>query len=163
MGFPLAPGAEERAPWFAAITLHRYAAALVGPDAEPLGASIWSIGILSEDKCVRGPSPVDAVLARQGPIPIRTAVGRLKASPSPPSAEGAAWTWGVVGPPSSRRWPAICGQRLRRKAAGHQAWRVAVLTTSCTTGLRHRLAFGRALCAKSTRLGRRVPLWGHCL
>jgi SAM-dependent methyltransferase len=84
-GFNLEHGAEELSQWFALVTLHRYADALVVPEAEPLVAYIRSIGILTEDELVRFHDHVEEVIARQGPIHISKDVGMFEACQSNPS------------------------------------------------------------------------------
>ena len=84
-GFNLEHGAEELSQWFASVTLHRYADALVVPEAEPLVAYIRSIGVLPEDELVRFQHHVEEVIERQGPIHISKDVGMFEACQSNPS------------------------------------------------------------------------------
>ena len=81
-GFNLEHGAEELSQWFAFVTLHRYADALVVPEAEPLVAYVKSIGILTEDELARFQYHVEAVIERQGPIHISKDVGMFEACQS---------------------------------------------------------------------------------
>ena len=83
-GFNLEHGAEELSQWFAVVTLHRYADALVVPEAEPLVAYIRSIGVLTEDELVRFQHHVEAVIERQGPVDISKDVGMFEACQSNP-------------------------------------------------------------------------------
>ncbi len=78
-GFNLEHGAEELSQWFAAVTLHHYADALVVPEAEPLVAYIRSIGGLTEDELARFQHHVEEVIERQGPIYISKDVGMFEA------------------------------------------------------------------------------------
>jgi len=78
-GFNLEHGAEELSQWFAAVTLHHYADALVVPEAEPLVAYIRSIGGLPEDELARFQHHVEEVIERQGPIYISKDVGMFEA------------------------------------------------------------------------------------
>ena len=78
-GFNLEHGAEELSQWFAAVTLHHYADALVVPEAEPLVAYIRSIGVLTEDGLARFQYHVEEVIERQGPIYISKDVGMFEA------------------------------------------------------------------------------------
>ena len=81
-GFNLEHAAEELSQWFAFVTLHRYADALVVPAAEPLVAYIRSIGILTEDELVRFQYYVEEVIEQQGPIHISKDVGMFEACQS---------------------------------------------------------------------------------
>ena len=81
-GFNLEHGAEELSQWFAAVTLHRYADALVVPEAEPLVTYIRSIGVLTEDELARFQYHVEEVIERQGPIHINKDVGMFEACQS---------------------------------------------------------------------------------
>ena len=81
-GFNLEHGAEELSQWFAVVTLHRYADALVVPAAEPLVAYIRSIGVLPEDELARFQYHVEEVIERQGPIQISKDVGMFEACQS---------------------------------------------------------------------------------
>jgi ubiquinone/menaquinone biosynthesis C-methylase UbiE len=78
-GFNLEHGAEELSQWFATVTLHRYADALVVPEAEPLVAYVRSIGVLTEDELGRFRHYVADVIARHGPIHISKDVGMFEA------------------------------------------------------------------------------------
>jgi SAM-dependent methyltransferase len=82
MGFNLEHGAEELSQWFTVVALHRYADALVVPEAEPLVAYIRSIGILTEDELVRFQHHVEEVIERQGPVHISKDVGMFEACQS---------------------------------------------------------------------------------
>jgi SAM-dependent methyltransferase len=79
-GFNLEHGAAELSPWFAAVTLHRYADALVVPEAEPLVAYVRSTGRRTADELARFQHHIEAVIAQQGPIRIRKDVGMFEAS-----------------------------------------------------------------------------------
>ena len=79
-GFNLEHGAAELSHWFAAVTLHRYADALVVPEAEPLVAYVRSTGRLTENELVRFQHYIEAVIAQQGPICISKDVGMFEAS-----------------------------------------------------------------------------------
>jgi ubiquinone/menaquinone biosynthesis C-methylase UbiE len=79
-GFNLEHGAAELFQWFAAVTLHRYADALVVPEAEPLVAYVQSTGRLMEDELARFQRHVEAVIERSGPIRISKEVGMFEAS-----------------------------------------------------------------------------------
>ncbi len=81
-GFNLEHGAEELSRWFAVVTLHRYADALVVPEAEPLVAYIRSIGVLPEDELAGFQHYVAEVIERQGPIHISKDVGMFEAGQS---------------------------------------------------------------------------------
>lgn len=81
-GFNLEYGAEEISQWFALVTLHHYADALVVPAAEPLVAYVRSTGALTEDELARFQHHVEAVIARQGPIHISKDVGMFEACQS---------------------------------------------------------------------------------
>ena len=81
-GFNLEHGAEELSQWFAVVTIHHYADALVVPDAEPLVAYVRSIGILMEDELARFQYHVAEVIERQGPIHISKDVGMFEACQS---------------------------------------------------------------------------------
>ena len=81
-GFNLEHGAEELSRWFACVTLHHYADALVVPAAEPLVAYIRSMGALTEDELARFQHHVEAVIARHGPIHISKDVGMFEACQS---------------------------------------------------------------------------------
>ncbi len=63
-------------------TWHRYADALVVPEAEPLVAYVKSIGVLTEDELVRFQSHVEEIIERQGPIHINKSVGMFEACQS---------------------------------------------------------------------------------
>ena len=78
-GFNLEHGAEELSRWFAVVTLHHYADALIVPEAEPLVAYIRSIGVLTEDELVRFQDYVEEVIEQQGPIHISKDVGMFEA------------------------------------------------------------------------------------
>jgi hypothetical protein len=79
-GFNLEHGAAELSHWFAAVTLHRYADALVVPDAEPLVAYVRSTGRLTADELARFQHHIEAVIAQQGSIRISKDVGMFEAS-----------------------------------------------------------------------------------
>jgi ubiquinone/menaquinone biosynthesis C-methylase UbiE len=79
-GFNLEHGAAELSHWFAAVTLHRYADALVVPDVEPLVAYVRSTGRLTEDELAKFQHHIEAVIAQQGPIRIIKDVGMFEAS-----------------------------------------------------------------------------------
>jgi ubiquinone/menaquinone biosynthesis C-methylase UbiE len=79
-GFNLEHGAAELSQWFAAVTLHRYADALVVPDVEPLVAYVRSTGRLTEDQVSRFQHHIDADIAQHGPIRISKDVGMFEAS-----------------------------------------------------------------------------------
>ena len=85
-GFNLEHGAEELSQWFAFVTLHRYADALVVPEAEPLVAYIRSIGVLTEDELMRFQHHVEEVIERHGPIYISKDVGMFEACQSNPGS-----------------------------------------------------------------------------
>ena len=85
-GFNLEHGAEELSQWFAFVTLHRYADALVVPEAEPLVAYIRSIGVLTEDELMRFQHHVEEVIERHGPISISKDVGMFEACQSNPGS-----------------------------------------------------------------------------
>ena len=79
-GFNLENGAAELSQWFASVTLHCYANALVVPEAEPLVAYVRSTGRLTEDELTRLQRHVEAVIERSGPIRISKEVGLFEAS-----------------------------------------------------------------------------------
>ncbi|MCG8347830.1 MAG: hypothetical protein MI924_08640 [Chloroflexales bacterium] len=79
-GFNLEHGAAEFAHWFAAVTLHRYADALVVPEAESLVAYVRSMRRLTADELSRFQSHIEAVIAQHGPICISKEVGMFEAS-----------------------------------------------------------------------------------
>jgi ubiquinone/menaquinone biosynthesis C-methylase UbiE len=84
-GFNLEHGAAELSQWFASVTLHRYADALVVPEAEPLVAYVRSTGRLTEDELARFQRHVKAVIEQSGPIRISKDVGMFEASRFPAS------------------------------------------------------------------------------
>jgi ubiquinone/menaquinone biosynthesis C-methylase UbiE len=79
-GFNLEHGAEEISQWFISVTLHRYADALVVPEAESLVAYVRSTGRLTEDELTRFQDHIEAVLAQHGPLRISKDVGMFEAS-----------------------------------------------------------------------------------
>jgi SAM-dependent methyltransferase len=79
-GFNLENGAAELSHWFAAVTLHRYADALVVPEAEPLVAYVRSTGRLTADEVTRFQDHIEAVIAQHGPLRISKEVGMVEAS-----------------------------------------------------------------------------------
>jgi ubiquinone/menaquinone biosynthesis C-methylase UbiE len=79
-GFNLEHGAAELSQWFTSVTIHRYADALVVPEAESLVAYVRSTGRLTEDELTRFQSHVEDVMQRHGPIRISKAVGMFEAS-----------------------------------------------------------------------------------
>jgi hypothetical protein len=79
-GFNLEHGAAELSHWFTAVTLHRYANALVVPEAKPLVAYVRSTGRLTEDELAKFQCHVAAVIERSGPIRISKEVGMFAAS-----------------------------------------------------------------------------------
>jgi SAM-dependent methyltransferase len=79
-GFNLEHGAAELCRWFASVTLHRYADALVVPEAEPLVTYVRSAGRLTEDELMRFQGHVEGVIRRHGPIRIGKDVGMFEAS-----------------------------------------------------------------------------------
>jgi SAM-dependent methyltransferase len=79
-GFNLEHGAVELSHWFTSVTLHRYADALVVPEAEPLVAYVRSMGRLTEDELARFQRHVNAVIKHSGPIRISKDVGMFEAS-----------------------------------------------------------------------------------
>jgi hypothetical protein len=79
-GFNLEHGAAELSQWFAAVTLNRYADALVVPDAEPLVMYVRSTGRLTEHELARFQHHIEAVIAQHGPISISKDVGMFEAS-----------------------------------------------------------------------------------
>jgi SAM-dependent methyltransferase len=79
-GFNLENGAAELFQWFASVTLHRYADALVVPDAEALVAYVRSTGRLTEDELSRFQRHIEAVIEQHGPIHISKEVGMFVAS-----------------------------------------------------------------------------------
>jgi SAM-dependent methyltransferase len=79
-GFNLENGAAELSQWFASVTLHRYADALVVPEAEPLVAYVRSTGRLTEGELTRFQRHVEAVIERSGPIRISKEVELFEAS-----------------------------------------------------------------------------------
>jgi ubiquinone/menaquinone biosynthesis C-methylase UbiE len=81
-GFNLEHGAEELSQWFAFITLHRYADALVVPAAEPLVAYVRSTGALTEDELARFQHYVEEVIEQHGPLHISKDVGMFEACQS---------------------------------------------------------------------------------
>src|SRR5262245_30913828 len=78
-GFNLEHGAEELSQWFAVVTLHHYADALIVLAAELLVAYISSVGVLTEDELVRFQHYVEEVIEQQGPIHISKDVGMFEA------------------------------------------------------------------------------------
>jgi SAM-dependent methyltransferase len=87
-GFNLEHGAAELSQWFSSVTLHRYADALVVPEAEPLVAYIRSTGRLTEDELTRFQDHVEDVMKRNGPIRISKEVGMFEASQPRASSHG---------------------------------------------------------------------------
>jgi ubiquinone/menaquinone biosynthesis C-methylase UbiE len=81
-GFNLEHGATELSQWFACVTLHRYADALVVPAAEPLVAYVRSTGVLTEDELARFQHHVEEVIAQQGTIQISKDAGMFEACQS---------------------------------------------------------------------------------
>jgi ubiquinone/menaquinone biosynthesis C-methylase UbiE len=79
-GFNLEHGAAELSQWFTSVTMHRYADALVVPEAESLVAYVRSTGRLTEDESTRFQSHVEDVIQRHGPIRISKDVGMFEAS-----------------------------------------------------------------------------------
>jgi SAM-dependent methyltransferase len=79
-GFNLEHGRAELSHWFAAVTLHRYADALVVPDAEPLTSYVRSTGRLTADELARFQRHIEAVIAQHGPLHISKDVGMFEAS-----------------------------------------------------------------------------------
>jgi ubiquinone/menaquinone biosynthesis C-methylase UbiE len=79
-GFNLEHGAAELSQWFTAVTLHRYADALVVPEAEALVAYVKSTGRLTEDELTRFQGHVEDLIQRHGPIRISKDVGMFEAS-----------------------------------------------------------------------------------
>ena len=79
-GFNLEHGAEELSPWFTTVTLHRYADALVVPEAEPLVAYVRSLGYLTEDELATLRRHVEDVIEQHGPIRISKDIGMFEAS-----------------------------------------------------------------------------------
>jgi ubiquinone/menaquinone biosynthesis C-methylase UbiE len=79
-GFNLEHGAAELSQWFTTVTLHRYADALVVPEAEPLVAYVRSTRRLTEDELSRFQHHIEAVIAQHGPIHISKDVGMFEAS-----------------------------------------------------------------------------------
>jgi ubiquinone/menaquinone biosynthesis C-methylase UbiE len=79
-GFNLEHGTAELSRWFTAVTMHRYADALVVPEAESLVAYVRSTGRLTEDELTRFQGHVEAVIERSGPIRISKDVGMFEAS-----------------------------------------------------------------------------------
>jgi SAM-dependent methyltransferase len=79
-GFNLENGAAELSQWFTSVTLHRYADALVVPEAEPLVAYVRSTGRLTEDELTWFQGHVEDVTKRNGPIRISKEVGMFEAS-----------------------------------------------------------------------------------
>src|SRR5712691_9303537 len=79
-GFNLEHGAAELSQWFTSVTMHRYADALVVPEAESLVAYVRSTGRLTEDESTRFQSHVEDVIKRNGPIRISKDVGMFEAS-----------------------------------------------------------------------------------
>jgi SAM-dependent methyltransferase len=79
-GFNLEHGAAEFSHWFASVTLHRYADALVVPEAAPLVAYVRSTGYLREDALAMFQRHVEAIIARHGPIRISKDIGMFEAS-----------------------------------------------------------------------------------
>jgi ubiquinone/menaquinone biosynthesis C-methylase UbiE len=71
---------NELCRWFASVTLHRYADALVVPEAEPLVTYVRSAGRLTEDELMRFQGHVEGVIRRHGPIRIGKDVGMFEAS-----------------------------------------------------------------------------------
>ena len=79
-GFNLEHGAAELSQWFTAVTLHRYADALVVPEAESLVAYVRSTGRLTEDELTRFQGHVEDVIQRHGSIRISKDGGMFEAS-----------------------------------------------------------------------------------
>lgn len=79
-GFNLEHGTAELSQWFTSVTMHRYADALVVPEAESLVAYVRSAGRLTEDESTRFQSHVEDVIQRHGPIRISKDVGMFEAS-----------------------------------------------------------------------------------
>jgi ubiquinone/menaquinone biosynthesis C-methylase UbiE len=79
-GFNLEHGAAELSQWFTAVTMHRYADALVVPETEPLVAYVRSTGHLTEEESRQFQHHVEEVMKRNGPIRISKDVGMFEAS-----------------------------------------------------------------------------------
>jgi hypothetical protein len=73
-------GAAELSQWFTAVTLHRYADALIVPEAAPLVAYVRSTGRLTEDELIRFQDHIEDVMKRNGPFRISKDVGMFEAS-----------------------------------------------------------------------------------
>jgi ubiquinone/menaquinone biosynthesis C-methylase UbiE len=79
-GFNLEHGAAELSQWFTSVTMHRYADALVVPEAESLVAYVKSTGRLTEDELTRFQGHVEDLIQQYGPIRISKDVGMFEAS-----------------------------------------------------------------------------------
>jgi SAM-dependent methyltransferase len=79
-GFNLEHGAAELSQWFAVVIVHRYADALVVPDAEPLVAYVSSTGRLTEEEVSQFQRHIEADIAQHGPIRISKDVGMFEAT-----------------------------------------------------------------------------------
>jgi hypothetical protein len=80
MGFNLEHGAAELSQWFTSVTMHRYADALVVPEAESLVVYVKSTGRLTADELTRFQGHVEDIIQRHGPIRISKDVGMFEAS-----------------------------------------------------------------------------------
>ena len=78
-GFNLEYGAAELSQWFTAVTLHRYADALVVPEAGPLVAYVRSTGRLTADELKRFQDHIEDVMKQHGPLRISKDVGMFEA------------------------------------------------------------------------------------